>query len=214
MEGGNMEAGQGKARARAGSESVEGYAQRYVEDAHGLRLMALLNGMVHEHDVRWAAEQLGVDARTVSTCLRRGRVSGHVRGALDLRLLREREMAVREETAAQVSELTERVAALTSGLAALRESVGETIDALREEQASAIRELEQRVAGVEAHRHGGPVAGGGTRIATAPSPTPGKERPVGRRVRRETNPKVVTAEADGRRGGGVRGRRAAGARVA
>ena len=180
MEEGNMEAGQGKARARA--ESVEGYAQRYVEDAHGLRLMALLDGMVRERDVRWAAEQLGVDARTLSTCLRRRRLTDHVRVTLERRL-----QSGSSRLAEQMGELSERVSALTGELDALRRAMAE--------QAGAVRELERRVAELESQRS--VVQGAAPRVQRVVATASEQQgRPMRRRVRRETNPQIVTAEAE------------------
>ena len=39
--------------------SMEADTSRYVEDAHGLRLMAVLDGLVRAHEVKGAAELLG-----------------------------------------------------------------------------------------------------------------------------------------------------------
>ena len=183
--------------------SVEADAARYVEDVHGLRLMALLEGLVREHDVKGAAEYLGVDVRTLATCLRRRRMTDHVRAALNLRLAQERNTALREETATQVLELAQqvgelgaRVTALAGVVDELRSSVAREVETLREEQAGIVRGLERRLAHVEAQRQGSAGADGGPKVTpTARASEPQRERPR-RRVYRTTHPKVVTAEPE------------------
>ena len=181
--------------------SAEVDAARYVEDAHGLRLMALLEGLVREHDVKWAAEQLGVDVRTLTTCLRRRRLTDHVRAALNLRLAQERNTALREETATQalelaqqVGELGARVTALAGAVDELRSSVAQEVGALREEQAGAVRGLERRLARVEASQAQG---GAGSAAAGNGTGAQGTQRqPRRRTVYRQAHPKVVTAEPE------------------
>ena len=182
--------------------SVETDGGSYVEDAHGLRLMAALDAMVREHDVKWAAEQLDVDTRTLVTCLRRGRLSGHLRAALNLRLLQERDRTVREETAEQVrglaqqvGDIAERVTALAGEVDGLCSSVVQEMGALREEQAGAVRGLERRVARIEGVQRGGPGAAGGVE-GTTTTASASQGEPVGKRVYRRTRPRVVTAEAE------------------
>ncbi|MCY4449895.1 MAG: hypothetical protein OXE02_13740 [Chloroflexi bacterium] len=172
-------------------ESVEGHARRYVEDAHGLRLMALLEGLVREHDVKWAAEQLGVDVRTVTTCLRRRRLTDHVRVALEGRL-----QAETDRLAQEVGELAARLAALTPEMEGLRSSVAQEVGALREEQAGVVRGLERRLARVEVQHEGGAGADGGSKVTpTARASEPQRESPR-RQVYRQARPKVVTAEPE------------------
>ena len=174
-------------------ESMEAHARRYVEDAHGLRLMALLDGLVREHDVKRVAEQLGVDARTLATCLRRRRLTDHVRVALESRL-----QAESDRLAQQVGELAERVDALAGEVEELRLGVGREMGSLREEQAGTVRGLEQRLAHVEAQRQGGPGtagAGGGETLSKSAASEPQGE-PAGRRAQRRPHPRVVTIEAE------------------
>ena len=56
---------------------------RAVEDLHHLRLMALLHELVREKGNRGAASVLGIDPRTVASCMKTGRLSWRVREALE-----------------------------------------------------------------------------------------------------------------------------------
>ena len=90
-------------------------AGRSVEDVHGVRLMALLQELVRERGLKGAAEELGVDARTLATSIRRGRLSGHTRVALERLLL--------ADSVAAVERLAEQVRAVAhEDKAALHES--------------------------------------------------------------------------------------------
>ncbi len=170
-------------------------AERSVEDVHGVRLMALLQQLVRERDLKGAAEELGVDARTLATSLRRGRLSGHTRVALDRLLLADSVAAV-ERLGDQVQALAQRVDALEERVGAFEaspdvlERTGAAVDsavaALREEHAGAVRGLGRRLGRVEAALQGG--------SGTAPQGAEG-DRPR-RPVYRRAHPKVVTAEPE------------------
>ena len=54
-----------------------------VEDLHHLRLMALLHELVRGKGNRGAASALGIDHRTVASCMKTGRLSWRVREALE-----------------------------------------------------------------------------------------------------------------------------------
>ena len=56
---------------------------RVVEDVHHLRLMALLHELVREKGNRGAASALGLDPRTVASCVKAGRLTWRVREALE-----------------------------------------------------------------------------------------------------------------------------------
>ncbi len=166
-------------------------AERSVEDVHGVRLMALLRELVRERDVRGAAEELGVDARTLATSMRRGRLSDRMRVALEQRLLGMLERSAKEQ-ARRMEALEERVGRLEEDREAREASadaqggVGEAIDsavaALREEHAKTVR----RLARVEAALQVGP----GTAAPGAEG-----ERPR-RTAYRRAHPRVVTAEPE------------------
>ena len=54
-----------------------------IEDLHHLRLMALLDEQVRDKGVRKAAEDLGVDHRTLASSLESGKLTRRMRVALD-----------------------------------------------------------------------------------------------------------------------------------
>ena len=56
---------------------------RSVEDLHHLRLMALLHELVRKKGNRGAASALGIDPRTVASCMKTGRLPWRVREALE-----------------------------------------------------------------------------------------------------------------------------------
>jgi len=168
---------------------------RSVEDVHGVRLMALLRELVRERDVKGAAEELGVDARTLTKSMRRGRLSDRMRVALEQRLLGLLERSAREQ-AGRMEALEERVCSLEEDREASEASadaprgVGEAIAgavaALREEHAGAVRGLERRLARAEATLQ----SGSGAAVLGVEGGRP--RRPVYRRA----HPRVVTAEPE------------------
>ncbi len=170
-------------------------AARSVEDVHGVRLMALLHELVRERDLKGAAEELGVDARTLATSIRRGRLSEHTRVALDRRLLADSVAAV-EQLAEQVRALAQRVDGLEERVAAseaspdVLEQANKAVDGavalLRREHAGAVRGLGRRLARVEAALQGG----SGTEAPGAEGDR--QRRPAYRRA----HPRVVTAEPE------------------
>ena len=58
-----------------------------IEDLHHLRLMALLDEQVRDKGARKAAEDLGVDHRTLASSLESGKLTRRMRVALDRALL-------------------------------------------------------------------------------------------------------------------------------
>ena len=175
---------------------MEQDAGRYVEGAHELRLFALLHGLVREHEMKGAAELLGVDVRTLATCLRRRRLSDRVRVALEGLLqaepdrLAQRVGGLAEEVAALGNRVEELAGELHGALDRVRPVVAEEVGALREEQAEAVRGLERRLARVEGRQGGSKTVGAVKDGAVA---APEGER---RQVHRQAHPKVVTAEAE------------------
>ena len=140
-------------------ERVGVAVDRSVEDVHGVRLMALLRELVRERDVKGAAEELGVDARTLTTSMRRGRLSDRMRVALEQRLLglerSAREQAGRTEALEKrVGSLEEEREASPDVLERAGAAIEGTVAALREKHAKAMR----RLARVEAALQTGSVA--------------------------------------------------------
>ena len=168
---------------------------RYVEGAHELRLFALLHGLVREHEMKGAADRLGVDVRTLATCLRRRRLSDRVRVALEGQLqaesdrLAQRVGGLAEEVATLGSRVEELAGELHGALDRVRPVVAEEVGALREEQAEAVRGLERRLAQIEG-RQGGSKTAGAVKDGAVGAPE------AERRQAYRRHPRVVTAEAE------------------
>ncbi len=149
-----------------------------VEDVHHLRLMALLRELVREKGNRGAAAALGIDPRTVASCMRRGRVSWRVREALERGLQSGVGSAAarqRERNDTLEGRLAELEKMLQGGLEEFRSEVVEEVKALLDEQGKAMRRLERRIARVES------VKG----IEAAPKTDPASaERPAAKPLRR------------------------------
>ena len=60
---------------------------RSVQDMQHMRLMALLNELVRDKGVMKATQLLGVDYKTLTASMERGRLSRRMRGALEKALL-------------------------------------------------------------------------------------------------------------------------------
>ena len=124
-----------------------------VEDLHHLRLMALLHELVREKGNRGAASALGIDHRTVASCMKTGRLSWRVREALERGLQsgagsaaagqRERNEAL-ERRMGELEEKTRR------DLEDARKAMKGEVDALREGHAKELRRLERRLEKVAA----------------------------------------------------------------
>ena len=142
-----------------------------LESLRELRLRALLNDLVHDLGQVKAAEQLGIDRKTLWRSEGAGEMSPRLIEALE-RLLLERAAADDE----RVRALEERVAGLERQLAAAPAAVGSgsnggdvdgvVVKALREEFAQGIQRLERRVERMESVRGFVPgAAGGGSRAS-------------------------------------------------
>ena len=155
------------------------------------QLLALLRNLVEDLGRGRAAEELGVDRKTLWRCLRSRRLTTRLAGALEGRL------PAAERTAS--AQLRERVAVLERRLEAQAEELRAGVDSLRagvealdRAQAEALAQWERRLARVEANR----TAGGGTPPAS-PSPAQGAApQVVGRRPAAERpwryHPELVT----------------------
>ena len=161
-----------------------------IEDLHHLRLMALLDEQVRDKGVRKAAEDLGVDHRTLASSLESGQLTRRMRVALDRALLAGEGSPAREqkerndELAGRLEVVEEKVEDLgnnvTQGLSAVQGEVRQ----LRTEQEQSTRRIEGRLDRVE---------GGGEGAAAV---TPGAASAGGRaapRLRRDF-PDLVTVD--------------------
>ena len=176
---------------RQGEPVIE--ESRAVEDVHHLRLMTLLHELVREKGNRGAASALGLDPRTVASCMKTGRLSWRVREALEQGLQSGAGSAAarqRERNDALKGRVGELEGKLRSGLDEVRAAVAGEVEALREEQAKAMRHVERRLVRLEAGRS---AQDGMERT----SPTGAEPEPSKRRcVRPRTHPQLVTLEAE------------------
>ena len=127
---------------RQGEPVIE--ESRAVENVHHLRLMALLHELVREKGNRGAASALGLDPRTVASCMKTGRLSWRVREALEQGLQSGAGSAAarqRERNDALKGRVGELEGKLRSGLDEVRAAVAGEVEALREEQAKAMRHV-------------------------------------------------------------------------
>ena len=109
-----------------------------VEDVHHLRLMALLHELVREKGNRGAAAVLGIDPKTVASCMRTGRLSWRVREALERGLQSGAGSAaarLRERNDALQKRLEKLEGQLGSGLEEVQSEVVEEVKGLLDEQA-------------------------------------------------------------------------------
>ncbi len=159
---------------------------RSVQDMQHMRLMALLNELVRDKGVMKATQLLGVDYKTLTASMERGRLSRRMRSVLEKALLEGEGSPAAEQRErndsldGRVTEVEGRVDALgrdtSKGLSAVRGDV----KALGDEQAQMGRRL--------AHLESGRAA----RDAQATTGASGK--PQGRASLRREFPDLVTRE--------------------
>ena len=139
-----------------------------LESLRELRLRALLNDLVKDLGQAKAAEELGIDRKTLWRSEGAGRMSERLAEALE-RMLLQRAVAAMEEDRETVRALAERVAELEGQLSEALASAGggngnggdvdgAAIDALRREFAQEMQRLERRL---EGRRGAAPDAGSG-----------------------------------------------------
>ena len=135
-----------------------------LESLRELRLRALLNDLVKDLGQAKAAEELGIDRKTLWRSEGAGRMSERLLEALE-RMLLQRAVAAMEEDRETVRALAERVAELEGQLAETLASAGggngedgAATDALRREFAQEMQRLERRL---EGRRGAAPEAGSG-----------------------------------------------------
>ena len=136
---------------------------RSVQDMQHMRLMALLNELVRDKGVMKATQLLGVDYKTLTASMERGRLSRRMRGALEKALLegegspaveqRERNDALEE----RLTEVEGRVEAVEKDVSKGLSAVRGDVKALGDEQAQMGRRLSQLESGRDARD--GAVAG-------------------------------------------------------
>ena len=165
-----------------------------VEDVHHLRLTALLHELVREKGNRGAASVLGIDPRTVASCMKTGRLSWRVREALEQGLQSGAGSAAarqRERNDAVEGRIEGLEAKLRSGIRDFRAAVAAEFKALREEQAKAMRHVERRLVRLE--------AGNSAQDApnwSSPSGSDSEPGPKRRYAPSRPYPQLVTPEAE------------------
>ena len=118
-----------------------------VEDPQSLRMMAVLQESARKTGVRATADWLGVDRRTVLTCLSQGELTSRIRKALERELSSEatpeqteiRDLAQRQD--ARIGDLESRVAGIAGDLDRLETA----LKAGREEWTNGLRALTRQV---------------------------------------------------------------------
>ena len=121
---------------------------RSVQDMQHMRLMALLNEMVRDKGVMKATQLLGVDYKTLTASMERGRLSRRMRSVLEKALLEgggSPAVEQRERNDALEGRLTEvegRVAALGKDLNKGLSAVRDDVKALRESHGRRLAQLE------------------------------------------------------------------------
>ncbi len=147
---------------------------RSIEDLHHLRLMALLDEQVRDKGARRAAEDLGVDHRTLASSLESGTLSRRMRVALDRALLSGEGSPAREQRerndqlAGRLDGVEERVGGLEQDVSKGLSAVQGEVRQLRTEQEQSVRRVEERLDRVE--------SGGGSSGLAAPD-GPGRRSP-------------------------------------
>ena len=149
-----------------------------LESLRELRLRALLNDLVNDLGQAKAAEQLGIDRKTLWRSEGAGRMSERLAEALE-RMLLQRAVAAMEEDRETVRALEERVSELEGQLAETLASAGggngedgAATDALRREFAQEIQRLERRLEGRGAAAPDAGSGGAGTVRAGAGAGAP------------------------------------------
>ena len=147
-----------------------------VESLRELRLRALLNDLVKDLGLGKAAEQFGVDRKTLWRWQRAAELPPRLAEVLE-RMLLQRAVAAMEADRETVRELEERVAELEGRLAAVVAAAlaagggggnvdNAATDALRQEFAQELQRLERRLEG----RDAAPDAGSGGSRTGGPGP--------------------------------------------
>ena len=146
-----------------------------IEDLHHLRLMALLDEQVREKGARRAAEDLGVDHRTLASSLESGKLSRRMRVALDRALLSGEGSPAREqrerndELAGRLDTVESRVDELGRDVSQGVSDVQGEVRQLRSEQEQSLRRVEGRVDRIESG--GSPaVSAGSARVGVRAQP--------------------------------------------
>ena len=137
-----------------------------------LRLTGLLHDLVEEHGRGKAAEELGVDRKTLWRCMNSGKLTPTLAEALERRMLAGQRSDLGRQRA-RLDTLEERVEALAGALSAGLDAVRSEVEAVAGMQAEALGPWQRRLAEVEARG-----AGRDGTQATVPPAVKGAPQPV------------------------------------
>ena len=155
-----------------------------VESLHRLRLLALLHDTVRSLGQARAAEELGIDRKTIWRGMAVGRLTPRLAESLEQLLLsRERSEAARQRERADG--LERRVQALEEELHGSLEEIRGEVGAVQEKHAHAMQAVGQRLAQAEGRGRARDDGGGGSGTGV---------QPAGSAVARREFPDLVTRE--------------------
>ena len=156
-----------------------------LESLRDMRLTALLNDVMDELGQVKAAQELGVDRKTLWRCRTTGQLTARLSDALE-RLLLSKDLSEAMRHGKRIEGLAERVSALEEELRGRIENGVGKVKALREEHARAMRHVERRLVALESGRRG----------SEPPSPTAPEPDSKRRYVPPRTYPQLVTRDAE------------------
>ena len=156
---------------------------RSVQDMQHMRLMALLNELVRDKGVMKATQLLGVDYKTLTASMERGRLSRRMRSVLEKALL-EGEGSPSVEQRERNDSLDERVTEVEGRVDALGKDLSKGLSAVRGDVKSLGDEHGRRLAQLESGRE----------AQDAQETTGAAGKPQGRPSLRREFPDLVTRE--------------------
>ncbi len=160
---------------------------RTIEDLQHMRLMALLEELVRDMGVMKATRALGVDYKTLTACLKSGRLSRRMRQVLDKALL-EGGGSPAAEQRKRNDRLEEELTGVVGRVEALEKSVSKGFAAVQGDVKAFAEEYGQRLSQLESGQAAGEQ---GDAQDTARGSTQPRRRPT---LRREF-PDLVTLDA-------------------
>ncbi len=168
-------------------EQSEGWSGKApsLEDLRTMRLTALLNDVMDELGQVQAAQELGIDRKTLWRCRTTGVLTPRLSDALE-RLLLSKDLSEAMRQGKRIDGLAESVSALEGKLRGGLETVTGEVKALREEHARWMRHVERRLVALESGRN----------RAETPSPVVPEPDPERKYVPPRKYPQLVTVEAE------------------
>ena len=168
-------------------EQSEGWSGKApsLEDLRTMRLTALLNDVVDELGQVQAAQELGIDRKTLWRSRTTGKLTPRLSDALE-RLLLSKDLSEAMREGKRIDGLTEGVSALAEQLRDSFEIVTGETKAFREEHGRAMRHVERRLVALESGRN----------RAQTPPPVIPEPDPNRKYVPPRKYPQLVTVDAE------------------